>query len=94
VFWFKEHNRIANKSAGTVLALETMTTRICTKCGKEKDIIEFSWSIRGIKRHSRCKACHAKERSLCYERHKEKELEYKRDRQQRKKEEARRAVVL
>lgn len=72
--------------------LEAMTARICTKCGKEKDISEFSWSIRGVKRLSRCNACHAKERSLYYERHREKELEYKWDRQQRKREEARRYV--
>ena len=66
-----------------------MTTRLCTKCGKEKDISEFSWSIRGIKRHSRCKACHAEEHMDYYERNKEKELEYKWDRQLGKREEAR-----
>jgi hypothetical protein len=66
-----------------------MATRFCTKCGLEKDISEFSWSIAGIKRHSRCKACRSEERSEYYERHKVKELEYKWDRQQRKREEAR-----
>jgi hypothetical protein len=70
-----------------------MTTRICTKCGEEKDINEFSWSIRGVKRHSRCKSCHAKERSEYYERNKERELEYKYDRQERKREEARSYVT-
>jgi hypothetical protein len=66
-----------------------MTTRLCTKCGETKDIEQFSWSIKGIKRHSRCKKCHAQERSEYYERNKDKELEYKWDRQQRKREEAR-----
>ena len=66
-----------------------MTAKTCTKCGLEKDISEFSWSIRGVKRHSRCKSCHAAERMDYYERNKEKELAYKWDRQQRKREEAR-----
>ena len=66
-----------------------MTRRICTKCGEEKDINEFSWSIRGVKRHARCKACDAGERMDYYERNKERELEYKWDRQLRKREEAR-----
>lgn len=66
-----------------------MPTGICTKCGLEKDIHEFSWSIRGVKRHSRCKSCHAGERLEYYERNKEKELEYKWERQQRKREGAR-----
>ncbi len=69
-----------------------MTTRFCTKCGREKDISEFSWSIRGIKRHSRCKACHSKEHSEYYERNKKRLLEYKWDRQVRKREEAREYV--
>ena len=69
-----------------------MTTRICTKCGIEKDIEEFSWSIHGVKRHSRCKKCHAAEKADYYERNKEKVLEYKWDRQQRKREEARKYV--
>ena len=66
-----------------------MTAKTCTKCGLEKDISEFSWSIRGVKRHSRCKSCHAAERMDYYERNKEKELAYKWDGQQRKREEAR-----
>jgi len=69
-----------------------MTTRICTKCRFEKDIAEFSWSIRGIKRHSSCNACRAEERMDYYERNKEKELKYKGERQVRKKEEARQFV--
>src|SRR5690242_19313661 len=70
-----------------------MTTRICTKCGEEKDIEEFSWSIRGIKRHSRCKKCHAAEHMDYYGRNKEKMLVYKFDRQVRKREEAREYVT-
>jgi hypothetical protein len=69
-----------------------VTTRFCTKCGKEKDIGEFSWSIHGIKRHSRCKSCHSKEHSEYYARNKERLLEYKWDRQVRKREEAREYV--
>ena len=69
-----------------------MTTRICSKCGLEKDIEEFSWSIRGIKRHSDCKSCHAADRMDYYERNKEKELEYRWDRQLRKREDAREYV--
>ena len=70
-----------------------MTTKLCTKCGQEKDISEFSWSIHGVKRHSRCKSCHSKEHSEYYERNKEKVMEYKWDRQVRKREEARKYVT-
>ncbi len=69
-----------------------MITRTCTKCGEEKDIEQFGWSIRGVKRHSRCNKCRNEERSEYYKRHKEHELEYKYDRQARKREEARRYV--
>jgi len=69
-----------------------MPTRLCTKCGKSKGIEEFSWSIRGVKRHSRCKSCHADEKKDYYERNKEKVLEYKWDRQVRKRGEAREYV--
>jgi hypothetical protein len=65
-----------------------MTTRFCSKCGQEKDISDFSWSIKGVKRHSRCKSCRVEERLFYYERNKEAELEYKADRQVRKREEA------
>jgi hypothetical protein len=70
-----------------------MTTRLCTKCGLEKDISEFTWSIRGVKRHSRCKSCHNQEHSEYYERNKERILEYKFDRQVRKRTEAREYVL-
>jgi len=66
-----------------------MTAKPCTKCGEVKDINEFSWSIRGVKRHSRCNACRALEQSDYYERTKPARLEYKWDRQVRKREEAR-----
>ena len=70
-----------------------MTTKICTKCGEEKDAeADFSWSLRGIKRHSRCKTCHSKERTEYYARNKEKELEYKYDRQKDRRDVARRYV--
>jgi deoxycytidylate deaminase len=71
-----------------------MNTKICTKCGEEKDAeANFSWSIRGIKRHSRCKSCHAEERADYYARNKDKELEYKYERQKDRKEIARRIVT-
>jgi hypothetical protein len=67
-----------------------MGTKICPGCGQPRDAeTDFSWSIRGVKRHSRCKKCHAEERMDYYERNKEAELAYKWDRQLRKREEAR-----
>ena len=70
-----------------------MATKICTKCGEVKDTEkDFSWSIKGIKRHSACKSCRAVERSEYYKRHKERELAYKWERQVNKREEARRYV--
>jgi hypothetical protein len=65
-----------------------MATKICTKCGLEKDITEFSWERIG-KRHARCKHCRAEERMEYYERNKEKDLEYKWNRQVKKREESR-----
>jgi hypothetical protein len=45
-----------------------MTVKVCTGCGLPKDEEkDFSWSIYGIKRHPRCKACRAKERMGRYE---------------------------
>jgi hypothetical protein len=70
-----------------------MKSKICTKCGKEKDAeADFSWSLRGIKRHSRCKSCHAEERADYYARNKEKELAYKYERQLDRKEIARKFI--
>ena len=70
-----------------------MPTKLCTKCGEEKDLEEFLWSIRGVKRHSRCRKCHAEDKADYYERNKEKMLEYKFDRQVRKRDEARAYVI-
>jgi hypothetical protein len=71
-----------------------MTIKICTGCGEPKDAEnDFSWSIRGIKRHSKCKVCHSKEHSEYYARNKDKVMEYKWDRQVRKREEARAYVT-
>ena len=37
-----------------------MTTKVCTKCGLEKDIEEFPWKKRWLgKRHAVCKPCTA-----------------------------------
>ena len=67
--------------------------KTCTKCGLPKDESEYSWSIRGVKRHSSCNSCRAGERMDYYERNKVKELKYKAERQIAKKEEARRFVT-
>ena len=64
--------------------------RVCTKCGLPKDLEkDYSWSIRGVKRHSSCNECRAKERMDYYGRNKEKELKYKWERQVARREEAR-----
>ncbi|HEX5840258.1 MAG TPA: hypothetical protein VFY26_20640 [Anaerolineales bacterium] len=63
-----------------------MTTKVCTGCHLEKDISEFTWSLKGIKRHPRCNACRGVERKERYERNKEHELEYKFARQVRMRE--------
>ena len=68
--------------------------KLCTKCGLSKDEEkDFSWSIRGVKRHSSYNECRAKERMDYYKRNKEKELKYKGKRQVTKREDARRFVV-
>jgi hypothetical protein len=69
-----------------------MSTRVCTKCGKEKDESEFSWSIRAVKRHSACNSYRANERLGYYQRNKDRELKYKTERQVNKREEARHFV--
>jgi hypothetical protein len=66
-----------------------MRIKIYTGCGEAKDAeADFSWSIRGIKRHPRCKKCRNDERLERYGRNKEAELAFKFDRQVRKREEA------
>jgi hypothetical protein len=67
--------------------------KTCTKCHETKSESEFSWSIKGIKRHSRCNPCRAPDRLDYYYRNKEKELKYKHERQANKKEEARQFVT-
>ena len=66
--------------------------RVCMKCGIPKDESEFSWSIRGVKKHSACNECRAKEQSDYYQRTKPQQLKYKAERQVNKREEARRFV--
>jgi hypothetical protein len=67
-----------------------MTIKLCTGCQKPKDAeADFSWSISGIKRHSKCKVCRNEMRKERYERNKEAELAYKWNRQQKKRDEAR-----
>jgi hypothetical protein len=65
-----------------------MVTKVCTKCGLEKDENEFGWERIG-KRHARCKPCRVEDRMDYYEKNKEKDLEYKWNRQVEKREEAR-----
>ena len=60
----------------------------CTKCGIPKDESEFSWERPG-KLHARCNPCRVEDRMDYYETHKQQELDYKWDRQQKKREEAR-----
>jgi hypothetical protein len=69
-----------------------MVTKICTKCGIEKDIEQFSWNIMGIKRQSACKSCCAIQNTDYYERTKPERLKYKWERQVRKREQARHFV--
>ena len=64
----------------------------CSKCGLAKDESEYSWSIRGIKRHSARNSCSAEERLDYYQRNKDKELKYRAERQVATKEEARHFV--
>jgi hypothetical protein len=66
--------------------------KTCSKCGLPKDESEFSWSIRGVKKHSACNECRAAERMDYYQRNKDKELKYKSERQVVKREEARHFV--
>ena len=66
-----------------------MGTRVCTKCGIEKDISEFGWERLFQKRSSQCKSCRNAKRMEYYDENKEKELEYKWKRQLDKREEAR-----
>lgn len=63
--------------------------KVCSKCGLPKDDTEYSWSIRGVKRHSACNSCRAQERLDYYQRNKEKESKYRSERQVRKREDAR-----
>jgi hypothetical protein len=65
-----------------------MTTKTCTKCGLTKDENEFGWERPG-RRHAHCKPCRVEDRMDYYERNKEKDLEYKWNRQVEKREEAR-----
>ena len=80
-------NPSPTQTDGIVDGIEVMKN--CSKCGLPKDESEFSWSIRGVKRHSACNSCRAGERMDYYERNKDKELKYKAERQVVKREEAR-----
>ena len=70
-----------------------MGTKVCTRCGVEKDISEFGWEKLFQKRSSQCKSCRVEVRMQYYDNNKEKELAYKWKRQLEKREEARSYVV-
>jgi hypothetical protein len=76
-------NKVRN-SSGTGIKM-----KVCSKCHLPKEDSEYTWSIRGIKKHSSCNPCRNLERMDYYARNKDKELTYKWDRQLRKREEAR-----
>ena len=65
-----------------------MATKVCTKCGQEKDEEEFGWERPGH-RNAACKRCRADYQAGQYENNKEKELAYKANRQVRQREKAR-----
>ena len=69
-----------------------MATKICSKCGLEKDENEFAWHWYGLRRHSACNDCRRKAQRDYYERTKEHPLEYKYNRQADEREEARHYV--
>ena len=70
--------------------LSEVRMKVCTKCGLQKDEEkDFTWSIKGVKRHSACNQCRSKQRKEYYERNKKKELKYKYERQANKREVAR-----
>ena len=50
--------KVERNKGGTGGEVEMKT---CTKCGIEQDESNFSWGILGIKRHSWCKSCRAKD---------------------------------
>lgn len=61
-----------------------MGTKVCTRCKLKKDISEFGWERLFQKRASQCKSCRNELRMKYYDENKEKELEYKWDRQLKK----------
>ena len=69
-----------------------MGTKICTRCGLEKDISEFGWERLFQIRSSQCKTCRNEVRKEYYNENKEIELEYKWKRQLEKRDKAREYV--
>ena len=47
-----------------------MDTRVCARCGKKKEVSEFSWKIAGKRKHSYCKNCHKEYRKDHYHKNK------------------------
>ena len=60
-------NHLRNHNGGSNPSLYAMETKLCTKCGKEKPISEFSKSARradGLQRY--CKSCMAEYNRIHY----------------------------
>jgi hypothetical protein len=71
-----------------------MTTKLCTKCGIEKDIDEFPWKKRWLgKRHAVCKTCTAERSKRIYEDDKETQIARVRVNTQRYRQTAREYVL-
>lgn len=66
--------------------------KVCSKCGEKKPDSEYTWSIKGVKKHSSCNSCRAKAQADYYQRTKPQQLKYKYKRQEAKREEARHFV--
>lgn len=69
-----------------------MSTKICSKCGVEKDESEFPWHFVGVKRHSACSDCRKKYQKGYYQRTKDNFIEKKTNRLLDKRDEARHYV--
>ncbi|HSG43852.1 MAG TPA: hypothetical protein VLA72_11915 [Anaerolineales bacterium] len=62
---------------------------VCSKCGEKKTDSEYTWSIKGVKKHSSCNSCRANAQADYYQKTKPQQLKYKYKRQEIKRDEAR-----
>ncbi len=49
-------------------------TKICVRCGEPKGILQFSWKIKGVRRHSHCRSCQSKVSKGWYKKHKRRHI--------------------